>query len=132
MLHGIEHRDLTFAHYGSSFHPGGVNVGDIERVDELALFGVARVGDQIGFGKAWGFDIPGVGFDGNMVLEQRAGFGAPVETLFQLALLGLEAAVDGSGTDREELLLGWLRDRQALDGPRQPQGKRALIRAENG
>ena len=74
-------------------------------MDELALLGVAGVGDQIGFGKAWGFDIPGVGFDGNVVLEQRARFGAPVEAFFQLALFGLESPVDGSGADQEELLL---------------------------
>jgi hypothetical protein len=76
-----------------------VNVGDIESVDELALLGVAGVGDQIGFGKAWRFDIPGVGFDGNVVLEQRARFGAPLEAFFQLALFGLESPVDGSRTD---------------------------------
>jgi hypothetical protein len=34
--------------------------------------GVAGVG-EIGFGKAWG--LAGVGFDGNVVLEQGAGFG---------------------------------------------------------
>ena len=55
--------------------------------------------DQIGFGKPWGFDVPGVGFDGNMVFEQGAGFGAPVESVFELAPFGLEPPIDGSGTD---------------------------------
>ena len=96
-------------------------VSDIERVNKLSGSRIARVRDQIGFGIAWGFDIPGVGFDGNVVFEQRARFGAPVESLFQLALFGLESPVDGSGADREELLLNLSQDRQALDGPREPQ-----------
>lgn len=58
-----------------------MDVGDIERVNELARSRVSRVRDQIGFGKAWDFDVPGVGFDGDMVFEQCAGFGAPVESL---------------------------------------------------
>jgi hypothetical protein len=103
-LHGIEHSDLAFAHHRTTFHPGGVNVGDIERVNELSGRRVAGVGDQIGFGKAWSFDIPGIGLDGDVVFEQSAGFGAPVEALFQLALFGPESPVHGSGTDREKLL----------------------------
>ena len=98
-----------------------MNVGDVERVDELAFFGVGAVRDQIGLGKARGFDIPGIGFDWDVVLEQGAGFGASVETLFQLALFGLESPVDGSGTDREELVLNLGRNRQALDRPGEPQ-----------
>src|SRR5207237_1530649 len=126
VFHGIEHPDLTFAHDGSTFHPSGVDVGDIERVNELARSRVSRMRDQIGFGKAWGVNVPGIGFDGDMVFEQGAGFGAPVESFFELALFGLEPAVDGGGTDRQKLLLCLGRERQALDGPGQTEGYKGL------
>ena len=66
-----------------------MDVGDIERVNELARSRVAGVRDQIGFGKARGFDIPGVGFDGDVVFEQSAGFGASVESFFSWRFLAL-------------------------------------------
>jgi len=52
------------------------------------------VGDQIDFGKAWGLDIPGIGFDGDMVFEQRAGLGAAVEAVLELGFSYFEPAVD--------------------------------------
>jgi len=58
---------------------------------------------------------------GMWVFEQSARFGAPVESLFQLALFSLESPVDGSGADRQQLLLGLGQDRQAFDGPGEPQ-----------
>ena len=64
-------------------------VSDIERVNKLSGSRIARVRDQIGFGKAWGFYIPGVGFDGDVMFEQSAGFGASVESVFELAFFGL-------------------------------------------
>ena len=97
-----------------------MDVGNIERVNELPRSRVARVRDQIGFGKAWGFYIPGVGFDGDVMFEQSAGFGASVESVFELAFFGLEPPVDGGGADREQLLLGLGRDSEALLGPREP------------
>ena len=36
VLHGAEHPDLAFPHHRTAFHPGGVDVGDVERVQELA------------------------------------------------------------------------------------------------
>ncbi len=45
-----------------------MNVGDVERVEELALLGVARVGHQVCFGEPWSGDVPGVGLDGDVVL----------------------------------------------------------------
>ena len=66
-----------FAHNGARFHPGGMNIGDVEGVNELAFFGVAGVGDQIGFGKAWGFDIPGIGLMGMWCLSKVPGLVRP-------------------------------------------------------
>ena len=56
--------------------------------------------DQIDFGKAWGLDIPGVGFDGDMVFEQGAGLGAAVEAPFELGFSHFESAVDLTRRDR--------------------------------
>ena len=36
------------------------------------------------------------------MLEQRAGFGAPVQAATDLAFLGLQAAIHGAGAYREE------------------------------
>ena len=57
---------------------------------------------------------------GMWMFEQSAGFGASVESVFELAFFGLEPPVDGGGADREQLLLGLGRDSEALLGPREP------------
>ena len=87
VLHGIEYTELAFTHDRPGFHPGGVDVGDIEGVKKVSRSRVAGVRDQIGLGKAWGINIPGVGFDGNLVFEQSAGFGAPVESVLSWRFL---------------------------------------------
>src|SRR6185295_13390949 len=58
--------------------------------------------------------------------EQGAGLGASVQTLFELALFGPQAAVDGGRADCQELFLRLGRERQALDRPRQPQGQESF------
>ena len=50
--------------------------------------------DQIDFCKAWGLDIPGVGFDGDVVFEQGARFGAAVQAPLELGFSPFESAVD--------------------------------------
>lgn len=59
-------------------------------MDELAPLGVARVRDQVGFGEARSTDIPGIGFDRDVVFEQGAGFGAPVEAFLSWCFLGFK------------------------------------------
>jgi hypothetical protein len=109
---------------GAAFHPGCVNVGDVERMDELALLGVARVRDQIGFGETGSSHIPGVGLDGDVVLQQCARLGTAVESFFEKPSFGLEPPVDGRGTDRKQLSLDLGRERKALLRPGQPQGQK--------
>jgi hypothetical protein len=91
----IEDADLTFTHDCSGFHPGGVDVGDIGGVKKISRSRVAGVRDQIDLGKARHLNIPGVGFDGDVMLEQGGGFGASVEAVFESTLFGLQASVDG-------------------------------------
>jgi len=128
----MEYADLTFAHDRSGFHPGRVNVGNVERVNELARGRVSRVRDQIGFGKAWGFDIPGVGFDGDMVFEQGTGFGATVESFFELALLGLSRRSMVAGLIDKSCSWVWADRAKRLTAHGSHRGKRALMRAEQG
>lgn len=59
-------------------------------------------------------------------------FGAPVESLFQLAFLGFESPVDGRGTDREQLLLAWAEIAKRLVAQGSHNGRSALRRAEHG
>ena len=35
VLHGAQHPDLALAHHRTAFHPGGMDVGDVERVQKL-------------------------------------------------------------------------------------------------
>ena len=121
VFRGIEYADLAFTHDRSGFHPGGVDVGDVEGVKKISRSRVAGVRDQIDLGKARGLDVPGVGFDRDVMFEQGAGFGVPVEVFFELTLFGPQASVDGGRTDLEQLLLGLGREREALDCPWQPQ-----------
>lgn len=57
--------------------------------------------------KAWLVNIDMSGAKGSCAnlqganLEQSAGFGASVESVFELAFFGLESPVDGGGADRE-------------------------------
>ena len=82
-----------------------MDVGDIERVKKVSRSRVAGVRDQIDLGKARTLDIPGVGFDGDVVFEQGTGFGAPVEALLELTFFDSQASVDGGRADRQQLLL---------------------------
>ena len=67
--------------------------------------------DQIDLGKARHLNIPGVGFDGDVMLEQGGGFGASVEAVFESTLFGPQASVDGGRADLEQLLLCLGRER---------------------
>ena len=69
--------DLTFLHDGAVFDPGGLNVGEIQRMEEVPIGAVARVTHQVHLGEAGLGDVPVIGLDRNVVLQQRAGFGAP-------------------------------------------------------
>jgi hypothetical protein len=54
-----------------------MDVGQVERVHELTVPEVAAMGHQIDLGE----HVPAVGPEGDVVLEQGAGLGAPVQPL---------------------------------------------------
>src|SRR5688572_12949287 len=90
-------------------------------MDELARLGVARVRDQVGFGKAWGLDVPGIGFDGDVMFEQGSGLGASVEAPLELVFFRLQSAVDLARRDRAQLLFYLWGEGVMVLGPRQPK-----------
>lgn len=69
---------------------------------------------------------PGVGLDGNVVLQQRARLGTAVEFFLDKPSFGLEPPVDGGGTDRKQLSLDLGRERKTLLRPGQPQRQKSL------
>ncbi len=81
-------------------HPGGVNFRQIEGLDELPVGGVAGVGDQICLHEARGGDLPTIGLDRDVMFEQGTRLGPAVQAALELVLAGLQAAVDGGGTDQ--------------------------------
>jgi len=125
-LEGRHDSGLPFAEHGAAFGPGAVDVGQIEGMSELAVGAVAGVGDQVDLGEAGLGDIPVIGFDRDVVLEQRAGLGAAVEAAAQHPLAGLEPAVDLARADGAQLTLEFGGQLDALAQPRQPQWQHRL------
>ncbi len=94
---------LPAAQHRAGFDPGGVDIGEVEGMDELAVGRIAGVGHQVRLGKAGRGDVPAIGLDGDVVLEQRAGLGAAIEAALQPGLLRLEATVERPGADGADL-----------------------------
>jgi len=105
LIHGRNDPLLGLSQHGPSLHPGAVDVGLVQRVDEFPLATVSRMGDQIDLGKAGDAHLPAIGLDGDMVFEQRSRLGPPVEVFAKPALLLPQMPVDASRTDRQEPLL---------------------------
>ena len=118
--------DLTFPHDGAVFDPGGLNVGEIQRMEEVPIGAVARVTHQVHLGEAGLGDVPVIGLDQNVVLQQRAGFGAPIPPSADRALGGRQQAIDLARADGAHLRFGGGRHREAAAGPRQPRRQQGL------
>ena len=95
---------MAFSPDGALFGPTGGDIGAIEGESEHAEEGGAAVGDSIGFEEAGARFIPLVGFDGDLVTEEGAGFGSGAASFFVMGAGGEEDAVDGGGRDEEESL----------------------------
>lgn len=85
---------LAFAQEGSALHPGRMDIGHIPRVDKLALRRVSRVRNQIDLHIAGRTNIPGIGFDRDLVLKQCTRFGTAIDSFLQLALDRLSRRFD--------------------------------------
>src|SRR3990167_1058845 len=59
------HRELALAEHGGGLHPGGVDVGHIERVHELAVPEAAAVRAAIDLREARDGDVPAIRLEGD-------------------------------------------------------------------
>lgn len=81
---------------------------------------------QIDLGEARHGDVPVLGFDRDVVLEQRPRFRPPIEAARESPLPAVQAAVDGAGADGAKLPFHGGRDREAALRPREPQGQQGF------
>ena len=100
--------------------PSGGDVGDIEGEGELTGHGIAAMSHGIGFEEARPCLIPLVGFDGNVVLEQRAGLGGGEAFALNTQPLVCKQPVDG----------GWGYLGQRLLDPGRQHSKGLLVRLD--
>jgi len=105
LVESVADRLLALAEQGSRLSPGGVDVGEVERMAEVTGGRRAGVGDQIDLPEAGFLHVPAAGLDGDMVLQQDTGLGASIETTAQGALVSRQAIVDGARADAEQLAL---------------------------
>src|SRR2546429_660897 len=75
------HGRLALAQHRRRLDPGGVDIGEVQRMHELAVPEATAMGDEVNLGEAGGGDIPPVGLHGDGMLEYAAGLGAAVERL---------------------------------------------------
>ncbi len=81
---------------------------------------------QVHLGEAGLGDVPVIGLARNVVLQQRAGFGAPIQPSADRALVGRQQAIDLARADGAHLRFGGGRHREAAAGPRQPRRQQGL------
>ena len=108
---------------GPGLHPRRVDVGHVQRMGELAIGPVAGVGHQVELGEAGGGDVPVVGLQRDVVLEQGPGLGPAIAARRELPLDGRQASVDLARTDGAELLAHGGGEPEAPAGPGQPEGQ---------
>jgi hypothetical protein len=93
---------------------------------KLALGAVAGVGHRVDLGEPEGRDVPVIGLDGDLVLQQGPGLGRAMQAAAALSLARPQAPIDLSRTDLEHLALELRGQDHALPQPGQPQGKQSL------
>src|SRR5260370_16950876 len=88
---------------------------------KLSAGGIARMRNQIHFRETRSSDVPAVGLHRNVVLEQIARLGAPVNPPSPLRLLRLQPAVHLPRTDLQQLLFDLRPPPKTLADPPPPQ-----------
>ena len=81
---------------------------------------------QVHLGEAGLGHIPVIGLDRNVVLQQRAGLGTPIQSSTNRTLVGRQQAVHLARADGAHLGFGGRRHREAPAGPRQPHREQRL------
>src|SRR5262245_144402 len=100
-FHSLTHCFLSFAQDRPGRHPGGVDVGEVQRMTAVSRSAVAGMRNQIDFGEAGLVNVPAIG---KMVFQQGSRFGPTVDSFRELPLSDAEPIVEGAGTEAQELL----------------------------
>src|ERR1700731_82532 len=53
LIQGLRHSGLPLAQQGPRLRPGSLNIGDVQRITELAFARISGMRDQIDFREAW-------------------------------------------------------------------------------
>lgn len=86
---------LAFIGQGYSFCPAGLDIHDVERMQELSCCGLTAMSHKVHLNEARSLLVPiGEGADRDGVFEQGAGFGCASTTISQFAPGALQAAID--------------------------------------
>ena len=125
-LQGLLHRVLAPAQDRPGFHPGGVDVREVQGVGELPVARLPAVGHQVDLGEPGDRAVPPVGPEGNVLLQKGARLRAPVPARCPGPPVGRQPSVHLAGTQAEELgFEGW-REPKAGARPRQPERQQGL------
>ena len=81
LLHRRHDPGLALSQHRPRLHPTRVDIGHVQRVNELAITAITRVRHQVHLDKARFLHVPRVGLDGNMMLQQSAWLGPAVVPL---------------------------------------------------
>ena len=79
---GFDDTRLSFAENGDAVGPARKNVGDIERIEEIAGAAIATVGDQVHFQKTRFPDLAESRTNRNHGFEQLPGASGGIESAF--------------------------------------------------
>src|SRR6266446_9190946 len=103
-----------------------MDVGQVQGMGEFSLPRIPRMRHQVDLAEPGRCHIPTIGLHRDVMLQQRAGLGAPVNTPFALALLRLQSPVDLPCTDAQQLFLHLRGHPVALANPGHPAGQQGL------
>src|SRR6516162_3931014 len=126
VIHGGADRALALAHDGPGLYPTGIDIGEVEGLNKLAIGGVAGMRDEVDLGEARHSDIPVLGLQRDMMFEQGPRFRAPVKASADLPFSLAEVPVDRTGTNTMEMALDVRGDREVLFRPGQPERQEGL------
>ena len=126
LVERLLHAHLAFPQDGAGFHPRRVDVGQVERVQKVAVGAVPGVTDQVDLREARLGHVPVIGLDRNVVFQQRPRFRPAVLAPPDPAFVGGEHAIDLPRADRPHCGFDRGRQREALPRPRQPERQQRL------
>lgn len=89
LIQGVLHSNFTLPQQSACLRPASVDVSQVQGMDEFSLPGIPAMGYQVDLAEPGRGHVPTVGLDRDVVLQQTARLGAPLDPPFALALLRL-------------------------------------------